>query len=67
MLMRIDGGDAVLSLVVSTIAYFVASYGIKRQLDDIDVPKSMTRSILIFCAALMIAYMVAAAVDWLFP
>jgi hypothetical protein len=55
----------VLSLAVSTVAYFIASYYIRRYLDDIGAPKGVTRSVSIFCAALMIAYGVAAAVDWL--
>jgi hypothetical protein len=57
----------VLSVVVSTMVYFVASYLIKRKLDEMGIPKSMTRSITIFCAALMICYGAAVLVDWLFP
>ena len=57
----------MLSIVVSTIVYFVAAYFIKRQLDENQIPKSMTRSIVIFTLALGIAYVVAAAIDWLFP
>ena len=34
----------MLSLVLSTIAFFVASYYLKRYLDDMDIPKGMTRS-----------------------
>ena len=57
----------MLSLVVSTIVYFIASYLIKRKLDEMEIPKSMTRSITIFCAALIICYGAAAIVDWIFP
>jgi hypothetical protein len=57
----------MLGLVVSTIVYFVAGYYIKRQLDEIDIPKSTTRSIAIFSAAVILAYGSAAVVDWLFP
>jgi hypothetical protein len=53
------------SLVLSTIAFFVASYFIKRYLDDMGIPKGMTRSIVIFVAAAMISYGVAFVVDWL--
>ena len=56
----------MLSLVVSTIAYFVASYFIKRYLDDLQIPKGITRSFVIFSLALAIAYGVAVVVDWLF-
>ncbi|MDA1116496.1 MAG: hypothetical protein O2979_00510 [Proteobacteria bacterium] len=54
----------MLSLVISTIAFFVAHYFIKRWADDNDIPKGMTRSISIFIAALAFAYGVAWAVDW---
>jgi hypothetical protein len=54
----------MLSLVVSTIVFFVASYFIKRYLDEVDIPKGLTRSIVIFVLALAMAYGVAALVDW---
>ena len=57
----------MLSLVVSTIAYFIAAFFIKRQLDEMDIPRSMTRSICIFVIAAALSYGVAAAVDWIFP
>ena len=54
-------------IVVSTIAYFVASFFIKRWLDGMQVPKGMTRGTLVFCAALAVAYGAAALVDWIAP
>jgi hypothetical protein len=54
----------VLSLIVSTVAYFIASYCIKRYLDGLEAPPGFTRNALTFCAALLIAYGVAAAIDW---
>ena len=51
------------SLVVSTIAYFIAAYFIKRRLDDMDIPKSMTRSVVIFAGAALVAYGAAFLVD----
>ncbi|TMG73172.1 MAG: hypothetical protein E6H75_03440 [Betaproteobacteria bacterium] len=53
----------MLTLVISTIAFFAASYFIKRYLDEIDVPKTMTRGLVIFALALAVAYVVALAVD----
>jgi hypothetical protein len=53
----------VLSIVISTIAFFVASYCIKRWADDNDIPKGITRSICIFILAIALAYGVAWAVD----
>ena len=49
----------MLSLVVSTIAFFVFSYFGKRWADQNDIPKGMTRNISIFVVALALAYGVA--------
>ena len=57
----------MLSLILSTIAFFIASYLIKRYMDDMDMPKGFTRSTLIFSLALAIAYGVAVVVDWVAP
>ena len=57
----------MLSIVLSTIAFFVARYYVVRYLDDIGVPKTFTRSTVAFCAALLAAYAVAYFVDWLVP
>ena len=51
------------SLVVSTVAFFIASFLIDRYLTRIDAPRGMTRSILKFCAALLVAYGVMLVVD----
>jgi len=55
----------MLSLVLSTIVFFVASYYFKRYLEDMGIPKGMTRGVLIFSIALAISYVVALAVDYL--
>jgi hypothetical protein len=54
----------MLSLVLSTIAFFVASYFAKRYLDDTGFPRGPTRSISIFVAAAAVSYGVAYVVDW---
>lgn len=54
----------VIGLVVSTIAYFVASHYIKRYLDESGIPKSMPRSLVTFVLAVAISYGVAFIVDW---
>jgi Na+-driven multidrug efflux pump len=51
------------SLIVSTVAYFVAAFYIKRYLDDSEIPKGLTRTLVILVLALAIAYGVAALVD----
>jgi hypothetical protein len=55
----------MLSIVLSTIAFFVASYFLKRYLEDMGIPKSMTRGALIFTVALAVSYLVALAADHL--
>ena len=53
------------SLIVSTIAFFVASFLAKRWADDNDLPKGMTRGAAIFAVALLVAYGAAWLVDHL--
>jgi len=55
------------SLVVSTVVYFVAAFFIKRRLEAMDIPRGMTRTLTIFCLALLVAYGAAAALDWILP
>ena len=55
----------MLSLVVSTIVYFVASFFIGRHLNDMGIPKGFTRSVGIFCLAVLVAYAAGAGVDWM--
>ena len=55
----------MLSIVLSTIAFFVATYYLRRYLDDMGIPKGMTRSALIFSIALLISYVVALVADHL--
>jgi hypothetical protein len=57
----------MLSLVFSTVAFFIASYFIKRYLDGMDIPKGMTRSLVVFTLALAVSYGVALVVDWIAP
>ena len=53
----------MLTLVLSTIAFFVASYFLKLWADENEFPKGMTRSLGIFVLALAIAYGIAWLVD----
>jgi hypothetical protein len=54
----------MLSIVVSTLAYFIAAYFIRRYLDDMGMDKTAGRALIVFVLALGIAYGVAAVVDW---
>ena len=53
----------MLSLVLSTIAFFVTTYFAKRYLDESDIPKGLTRGVLVFTVALAVSYGVAMIVD----
>ena len=46
----------IASLVASTVAFFVASYFIKRWLEDNDIPKGMARGLLVFSLAFAVSY-----------
>ena len=53
----------MLSLVVSTVAFFVFGYFIKRWADENDIPQGMTRNVAVFAVALALSYAVAWLVD----
>lgn len=53
----------MLSLVISTISFFVATYFLKRWAEANDFPKGMTLNVSIFVGAIAIAYGVAWAID----
>ena len=55
----------MLSLVISTIVFFVASFFIKKQFVEMGMPAGMTRGLMVFCLSVAIAYRAAAAVDWI--
>jgi hypothetical protein len=55
----------ILNLIVSTIAFFAASYFARRWADDNDLPKGVTRGAAIFAVALTVAYGAAWLVDHL--
>lgn len=57
----------MLAIVVSTIVFFVASWYFRRYLEEMGIPKSMTRSTLIFVAAALISYIVAWLIESLLP
>ncbi len=54
------------NIILSTIAFFVALWYFHRRLDESDIPKGMTRSILVFTLATVVSFGVGAAVDWVF-
>jgi hypothetical protein len=57
----------MLSLVLSTVVFFVASYFLSHYLESVGIPKGMTRGVSVFCLAALLSYGVAALVDWIVP
>ena len=57
----------MLSILLSTIAFFVSAYYVKRFLENQGIPKGMTRGVLVFSISLLIAYLVSFGVDRLTP
>ena len=53
------GSLSMTNIVVSTIAYFIAAYYIKRYLVDMGIPKGMTRGMVVFIGAAAVSYGVA--------
>ncbi|HWH46405.1 MAG TPA: hypothetical protein VN664_01300 [Burkholderiales bacterium] len=49
----------MLTLILSAIAFVVASYFIRRYLDQMGIPKTVTRALVIFVLALGVSYGVA--------
>ena len=49
--------------LLSLVAFFAASYQIRRRFDRMDMPKGPTRSALIFSLALAISYAVVALAE----
>jgi len=54
----------MLNLVISTIMFFLASWYIKRYLDGQNIPKGMTRAMLVFTLAAMVSWGSGTLVDW---
>jgi len=55
---------SILSLVLSTVAFFVARYYVNRYLEESGIPKGMTRSMVAFTLAVAVSYGVGLVVDW---
>ena len=53
----------MLSFFVSTVAFFVAAYFIRGYLENIGIPKTMTRALVVLVLALGVAYGLGAMVD----
>jgi len=54
----------MLNLVISTIVFFVAAWFISRYLDEQNIPKGMTRTMLVFTLAAMLSWGSNELVGW---
>jgi len=54
----------MMNLVISTIVFFLASWYIKRYLDEQNIPKGMTRTMFVFTLAAMVSWGSGTLVDW---
>ncbi|MDX8400837.1 MAG: hypothetical protein R8K20_11420 [Gallionellaceae bacterium] len=52
------------NLVISTVVFFVGAWYIHRYLENQDIPKGMTRSILVFVLASVASWGAGTASDW---
>ncbi len=55
---------SITSLILSTIAFFVARHYANRTMDENSFPKGMTRTLTVLIVALAVSYGVGAAVEW---
>ena len=55
----------MLGFFLSTFVFFIAGYFLRRYLDGMGIPRGMTRGVVVFVAALLIAYGVAYVADLL--
>jgi len=53
----------MVNLVVSTVAYFIAAFFLKRRFDEVGIPKTMARGLVIFAVAMLVSYGVGVVVD----
>ena len=51
------------SFFLSTFAFFIGAYFVRRYLEDMGIPRTFTRGVVVFVVALLLAYGVAFLVD----
>ena len=52
------------NLIISTIIFFIAAWYAHRYLDEQEIPKGMTRGILVFSLASLVSWGAGEMVDW---
>jgi hypothetical protein len=54
----------ILNLIISTIVFFVAAWYLNRYLDQQEMPKGMSRGVLVFMLASLVSWGAGEIVDW---
>ncbi len=54
----------MLNLLISTLLFFVAAWYLNRYLDEQGIPKGVTRGMLVFTLAAMVAWGGGTIADW---
>lgn len=52
------------NLIISTIVFFVAAWYFRQYLDQQEIPKGITRGILVFALASLVSWGAGEMVDW---
>jgi predicted PurR-regulated permease PerM len=52
------------NLIISTIVFFIAAWYLHRYLEQREIPKGMTRSLLVFVLASIVSWGAGEATDW---
>ena len=55
---------SIWNILISTIVFVLAAWFIRRKLDEQGLPKGMTRGLLVFLLAYMLAWGAGKLVDW---
>jgi hypothetical protein len=54
----------MLNLIISTIVFFVAAWFANRYLDEQEIPKGMTRGVVVLVLASLVSWGAGELVDW---
>jgi len=55
---------SIWNLIISTTVFFVAAWYVRRYMDEQEIPKGMTRGIVIFALASFVSLGAGKMVDW---
>ncbi len=56
---------SIWEIIIPTVVFFAAAWHFHRHLDELDLPKGMTRGILVFTLATVLSLVSGAAVSWI--